>query len=339
MLSDGRIVDEPLDRLSCLACGATSHAVPMDPRRFYTPDYRLPRMAVASDAARAKAYAAWIVSLTPRPRRLLEVGCGSGALIRELAERWPDVACVGVDPALPVEFTSERVTLRRGTIADLPDARFDLVIAINVIEHAFSPHDFLSSLGARLVPDGRIVVVCPDAAIPNVELLFLDHVHSLMPRAIATAAEPLSLAGHHPAPPAIGDFQAFVFGLGDDATQGTFLDFRALAEGRHRYLASWQELDERLLSRLSNRRHVAFGAGQMAALIRAYAPGAWARLERLIVDDPSDAWDLGKPVTSPRSLDDATVLIATASRSQARVARRLAQDGVCSIRFDDIVPR
>jgi len=75
----------------------------------------------------------------------------------------------------------------------------------------------------------------------------------------------------------------------------------------------------------------------MAALLRAYAPRIWARLDHLEIDDPPEAWPLDKPVKryDPDSRREA--LLAVSPRSQPAVARRLAADGRAAVRFDDLI--
>ena len=110
------------------------------------------------------------------PRSIFEVGCGSGALLREFSTLWPEALCFGIDPALPGPVRSDsKLQLERGFLEDVPnDIRtFDLIVAVNVIEHVSSPAEFLSCLQARLSPIGRMLIVCPSAEPPNAELLFL----------------------------------------------------------------------------------------------------------------------------------------------------------------------
>src|SRR6266540_2682733 len=46
-----------------------------------------------------KATLEFAASLNPRPREVLDVGCGTGALLRRAASRFPEAELVGVDPA------------------------------------------------------------------------------------------------------------------------------------------------------------------------------------------------------------------------------------------------
>lgn len=354
VVSDGQLVWHALRRLSCLACGAACHGgslSPDDVRVIYAREYELAKAAPNSDAARARAYAAWLSAELSPPLSILEVGCGSGALMRELSNYWPDALCTGIDPALPDTVRSDsKFRMERGFVEDMPGniGAFDLIVAINVIEHTLSPAVFLQALNARLAAHGRVVIVCPAAEPPNVELLFYDHLYSLTSSAMVAAAGMTPLAARRiaSAPAAIGDFQMVLF---DNAAQTAPFSlgergFVELTTARRSYLEGWINLDAALLTRLgSGERFVAFGGGQTASLLRAYAPLTWGRLEMVILDDVGEAWNLGKPVASYSQavdrLEAAAVLIATAPRFQDMIARRLQKDGLRPIRYDDLISR
>lgn len=355
MLSDGRLVASSLGKLSCLECGATCHAhalSPDDVQGFYQPGaYSLSIVAPASDAARATAYSNWLFEHVGPKYAVLEIGCGSGALLRELSRRWPAVRCVGIDPVLSAPVKSEgNLRLERGSVADLPAdvPEFDLVVGVNVIEHMLAPDLLFSAIRARISTGGQIALVYPAADPPNVELLFQDHIHTLTAEALSRAAAP---AGFFPlytarAPGHIGDFELSVFGINDGLQSRTpaVIVGAELAAARASYMSSWAELDEVLFARLSSTtKTIAFGAGQTAALLRAYTPKTWELLEGLIVDQESEAWDLGKPILSyGRALTlrkGATALVAASPRVQPALSLRLQQDGFNPVRFDDIIAR
>ena len=86
---------------------------------------------------------------------------------------------------------------------------------------------------------------------------------------------------------------------------------------------------------------VAFGGGQTAALLRAYAPHTWERVDLIVLDDTNETWDLGKPIAPYRNavqtLQAAQTLIATAPRTQKAVAERIRKDGLYPIVWDDLI--
>lgn len=351
--SDGRVALHALAKSSCIACGSAFHAHTLSHdmiRTIYGGEYGLPGIAPKSDAARSRAYAGWIKDACSVPGSVFEVGCGSGALLRELAAAWPQATCFGVDPALPeTERSDPRVRLERGFIEDAPRnlANFDLIIAVNVIEHAPDPVSFLASLRSRLALAGKLVIVCPAAEPPNSELLIYDHLFSLTPNALGLAAAKAALTvrqQHVCAPGAIGDFQMITFGLetSPPVLQASGPAFHALWAERDDYLRCWEQLDQVLSDRSrSASRLVAFGGGQAAALLRAYAPHTWARIELIVLDDVNEAWSLGLPVASYEkaipNLRSAAILIAASPRVQGVIAERLQRDGLQSIRWDDLI--
>ena len=356
ILSDGRVIATPLEKASCTQCGLACNVRSIDPstvKSVYGEDYSLSAASPAADQARAAGYAAYLDSISARPNRVLEIGCGSGNLLKSLEALWPTTAFFGIDPALPANvFGSQRTTYWRSFFDDLPklvdDESFDLIVSINVIEHVTSPQDFFSLASTLLSPSGQLIIVCPASQPSNLELLFQDHLHTFTFRALAIAAKACGLAATKldACPQKLGDFQLAVFSraagaenMPDPNASG---DATVLMDARQSYLNAWSRIDGMLLERIGNASNIAiFGAGQMAALLRCYAPRAWEKVKLLLTDNVDDAWDLGKPVAqySLRKFQmvGQPVVIATAPESQAKVAARLAGDGIAAIRFDDVV--
>lgn len=354
MLSDGRVISRPLAKMSCLTCGSAfraSNTAEADIRAIYAEHYTLASAAPKSDAARARAYGDWIRGEIDPPKTILEIGCGSGALLTELVRTWPDAHACGVDPALPTTASSrQNIKLVRGFVEDVPAGAgpFDLIVAVNVIEHTPSPSAFLRALRDHLAPNGRIVIICPDGHAPNVELLFFDHLYSLTRGSLRICGRGAALAAERqmPAPPGIGDFQMSVFAAQGDprhAPPADDTDPARLRSERQSYLESWRMLDQFLLDRSRSAAELLnFGAGQTAALLRAYAPQTWARVAALVLDDPSEAWHLDRPVASYRDAVQTpgrTMLIATTPHVQQTVARRLERDGFHPVSWSELIPR
>lgn len=100
-------------------------------------------------------------------RRLLDIGCGSGALARSLSERGARVA--GVDPN-PEALAVARKSVPDGTFQAaraeaLPfaDASFDGAVFLNSLHHVPKPmmHRALREAARAVGPSGPIVVVEP----------------------------------------------------------------------------------------------------------------------------------------------------------------------------------
>lgn len=107
------------------------------------------------------------LAAVPVPLRILDVGCGTGALLRELISRVPyGEAYVGVDPApnmlaVARRTSDARITFVRGTADALPfpDASFDLVVTSTSFDHWPDQSAGATEL-ARVVADtGHVVLV------------------------------------------------------------------------------------------------------------------------------------------------------------------------------------
>jgi 2-polyprenyl-6-hydroxyphenyl methylase/3-demethylubiquinone-9 3-methyltransferase len=103
----------------------------------------------------------------PDAARILEVGCGEGAMCLRLAKVYPRARLVGIDitPRVGRQFCGDRsrVTFQRATAAELAADRpgaFDLVVFADVLHHVPPGQraDLLRHAGAALAPGGWLVV-------------------------------------------------------------------------------------------------------------------------------------------------------------------------------------
>lgn len=107
-----------------------------------------------------------------RPALVLDVGCGTGTqLTRPLAEAFPDVQFVGVDPDdVSIRYAQSLPALPNlqfgGTALLERHLRANLVIASEVVEHVENPDLFLADLRRRLPENGRLVITAPNGYGP-----------------------------------------------------------------------------------------------------------------------------------------------------------------------------
>lgn len=304
---------------------------------FYDQSYQLPQLGEAGDRARAEAYGQAIYKLASREPfglhpRILDLGCGSGALVRWLADAVPTSEVYGLDPSLPKAQTKGRITLARGRIEDLePALKFDWIVSINTIEHVTDPAQFLSDMAARLTQAGKISLICPSFSPANDELLFFDHLWTFSVDAIQIIAKRAGLylndVSNLTGP--ISGFTCYSL----SRTMTTQTQGAQTPSDSATYLSSWQGLDEKLSEFTAGGVAVdAFGAGQMAALLRAYAPRVFSQIETFWVDDPSQAWPIGNVARYNRvKAQDRPVICLVNSRAQDMVDKRLTADGIDTI--------
>jgi 2-polyprenyl-3-methyl-5-hydroxy-6-metoxy-1,4-benzoquinol methylase len=86
--------------------------------------------------------------LPDHAQRVLEIGCSSGATLAWLRDRWPHAEMLGVDGHAPLAPVI-RARAARAVIHDLetplPDlGRFDLILALDVLEHLRAPEQVLA---------------------------------------------------------------------------------------------------------------------------------------------------------------------------------------------------
>lgn len=353
MLSDGSVLEKTLEKCTCSGCGLVRHVEGPgedDIQSYFGPSYALGdgQPNIGFEGERQTRYAGWITRALGefRPGSILELGCGNGALLKELITRFPAAEITGVESSdravswarksgLPVHaaYISGETSLR-GFSADL-------VLSVNVIEHTPCPARFLRSATNAVRGQGLVLIVCPDGGEVSSELLIYDHLYSFCPSNLLALANASGLAvvGHDVSPPELPGFQML---LGtpkragspagrQDSTEVKCSSVCDLHNSRVSYLNKWKEFDAKLCGAIAGCRNtVMFGVGEMAQLIRAYAPLTWDRTGSFVVDTPLAAECFGRPVVpyseyKPHRND--LVILAVSPASAAKLSARLTKDG------------
>jgi ubiquinone/menaquinone biosynthesis C-methylase UbiE len=101
------------------------------------------------------------------PRRVLDVGCGTGVFLRLLATRLPEAELlVGIDAAVGMIATARsrandpRLTFSEGVAENLPypDKSFDLVVSTTSFDHWENQSRGLGECARVLASNGRLVL-------------------------------------------------------------------------------------------------------------------------------------------------------------------------------------
>lgn len=97
--------------------------------------------------------------------RVLDIGCGIGALAQDVAEK-AGCQMVGIDldekniEQAKQRFAHDGVDYRVGDAKhDLPDEQFDVIILSNVLEHLTDRSEFLKTIQERFQPDRFLIRV------------------------------------------------------------------------------------------------------------------------------------------------------------------------------------
>lgn len=102
------------------------------------------------------------------PGSVLDVGCGTGALLDLVARQWPQARLRGIDPAQRmIDVAGRRVPQAELAVATaerlpVPDASIDLVLSTTSFNH-WSDHRAALSEAARVARPGGLVIVVEHA--------------------------------------------------------------------------------------------------------------------------------------------------------------------------------
>jgi len=109
-------------------------------------------------------------------RRVLEVGCGAGATLAWLKQRWPEAWIAAADVndeqirrAAAHADQAERCDLDE-TLPSISPATIDLLLCLDVLEHLRDPWAVLRGLAAFVRPGGRVIVSVPNVRHASVLL-------------------------------------------------------------------------------------------------------------------------------------------------------------------------
>jgi len=100
-------------------------------------------------------------------KRALDVGCGAGLLAEPLARLGASVTAIDAAPELievaraHAQGSGLAIDYRATAVEDL-DGQYDLVTAMEVIEHVADPQAFVSDLSARLASGGLLILSTPN---------------------------------------------------------------------------------------------------------------------------------------------------------------------------------
>lgn len=119
------------------------------------------------------------LTLLKSGERLLDIGCWDGRFLERIREKnlykelyGIDLVAEGINNARSKGFNVQVVDLNTG-ILPFPDAYFDTVTILAVLEHVFDPYSIIREIRRVLRPSGILIIDVPNAAAVTNRIRFL----------------------------------------------------------------------------------------------------------------------------------------------------------------------
>ena len=200
-----------LRTVGCSGCGLVlTNPRPSAERmkKFYAEDYRryytgfskpsAEYIAKFRRAERATHHVRYLSSagVLTSARRILDVGCAEGSLLKAIRDECPQSERYGVEPNPDFRSFAARYADTRHiwptseeVLFDSGFSSFDLITVIHVLEHVSDPVAFLSALSAKLSNHGQVYVDVPDiASYRDIDVLHVAHLYHFSETTLEFAA-------------------------------------------------------------------------------------------------------------------------------------------------------
>ena len=365
MVSDGKVVSNPLERCSCNNCGHGFHTQNFSEeqiREIYSGDYSIGLRDSVAEAARSAEYSRQIEAFLMHHlgneanfSKIIEFGCGSGTLLSHLTNRLGARIATGVEPSPRIAANArsnvgDRISIHEGFAEQFEETApdYNLCLSVNVIEHTRNPRGFLQACRRVIHKTGNIVVICPDGEIVGSELLFYDHISNFTPASLAmmAASANLRIVANSPLTGGLQGFRVYLLRFGDADLDNQARGFEVLSQERVEYVNTWSKVQDTTSGALKGRKYGVFGTGEYSDLLHAYSPSVIENAEFFVRDQPVEADFYGKPVVSVKdflSLRRLPLIAAVHERSWPLVRDRFRSEDVqifhsLEIARQDLIP-
>ncbi len=166
--------DADFSYVRCADCGAVTLANPPVDQlsKIYPPNYYSFQAAGKTlgsrvkDALDRRLFRSCLRQLPERPLAVMDVGGGTGLqldLIRSLDRRIAQTTVVDLDSQARAIAEAKGHSYFHGRIEDYaPTTRFDLILALNLIEHVANPFEVLAKIKDCLTPEGMVIIKTPN---------------------------------------------------------------------------------------------------------------------------------------------------------------------------------
>jgi SAM-dependent methyltransferase len=222
------ITGEPFEVVVCSRCGlGRTEPVPADLLRYYPTGYygsggiRFNPLVETAIRTSRGARVDEVTRAHPAPGAILDLGCGRGLMLAELAQRgWRTVGVEMSDAASRHAREVLHLDVRVGELAGcrFPAASFDVVSLFHVLEHLREPDAALAEVRRVITPAGWLLVEVPNfgslqSAIAGGRGFHIDAPRHLFHFTRAALLQSLERAGFEPLRVATHSFEFGYYGM------------------------------------------------------------------------------------------------------------------------------